>query len=153
MKKITNISLILLATLLFSGCTNQYIIGRNGNGEEYIGALTNKDLVHSRIQLHNLKSKQTCAGDVYLSPKATKDDYGQKFIEGISNISCSDKKVIEINWEAKSLQNWAGSGIDQFNNKYEFEVVSKKAFNNLTEEKTKYTIESYETLHEELVKF
>lgn len=152
-KKNVKLVLFLFIPLFLTGCTNQYIIG-NTLDREFYGAFKSVDFTHCDIQLFNPKTDQKCAGTLYLdnSKKAVKDETGKKWSDAQANLSCNDGTLLNINLKAHSLTDWSGEGYDQYNRKYEFHVITKKAYQKL-ENTHKISSKSYEPLIKELVKY
>lgn len=152
-KKHLKIFILLLFPLLLSGCSNQYITG-NGSGKEFYGAFRSIDFTHCDVVLYSVKTDQKCAGTLYLdnTQKAVKDENKVKWSEAQSNLACNDGTLLDINWKAHSLTNWNGEGLDQYNQKYEFHVITKKNYKELENNK-KITSKDYEKLINELVKY
>lgn len=151
--KYINLVLVLILPVFFCGCANQYMQG-NGAGQEFYGAFRSVDFSHCDIQLFNTKTNQRCAGVLYLdnSKKAVKDEDKKKWSDAHANLSCSDGALLDINLRAHSLSEWQGEGYDQHNRKYEFHVISKKAYKKI-DNSHKITAKSYEQLIKELVKY
>jgi hypothetical protein len=142
----------MLIAIAFASCgCNQYITAESGK-DIYYGAFRNIDLSHSDVQLFNQERK--CAGILFLdnSKKATKDEAGKKNSDAFVQLNCSDGKIIQAKLSAYTVSNWTGTGIDQFNNKYEFKVIPKKKYYELSN-KQKIRYSSYKPAVRELVKY
>ncbi|MEI8129240.1 MAG: hypothetical protein WCG95_06440 [bacterium] len=152
-RKQTKLFAILIFPLFIYGCSNQYLTG-SGAGQEFYGAFRSVDFTHSDIQLYNTKTDQKCAGTLYIdnAKKAIKDDNGVKWVDAQANLTCNDGTLLDLSWKARTLTNWNGEGYDQYNRKYEFQVITNKQYKKL-ENSHKITSKSYEHLIKELVKY
>lgn len=152
-KKYMKLVLVLILPIFLCGCANQYLQG-NGAGQEFYGAFRSVDFSHCDVQLFNTKTNQRCAGVLYLdnSKKAVKEEDKKKWSDAYANLSCNEGTLLDIKLRAHSLSEWKGEGSDQYNRKYEFNVISKKAYKQI-ENSHKITAKSYRQLINELVKY
>jgi len=148
MNKYINIMSILTICFMTCGC-NQYIKAESGQ-EMYYGAFKSVDLSHCDVQLFNKEKR--CAGVLFVDNKRTKDDAGKKNSDAFMQLNCDDGKIIQTKLSAYTLTNWSGEGVDQFNNKYNFQVIPKKQYYELSD-KYKIKSSSYRPAVKELVNY
>ena len=152
MKKNKKILLILLMGLLTVGCTNQYFIV-NSDNDKFYGTFKSRDFSHGDVQMHSSDYSINCAGVLFINSfEKTKDDNNKKNSEAIIQLSCDDGRLLNGKLRGYTVTNWSGEAYDQYNKKYEVDVVSKKTYKNEVGIK-KIPKVNYDDLINDLVKY
>jgi hypothetical protein len=150
--KILNLLLFLIFCFLCTGCTNQYFIVDSGK-ETFYGSFLSRDFSQGDVQMQSEDNKIICAGVLFINEfSKTKDDNNKKASEATIQMSCNDGRVLKGLLKGYTLTNWTGEIQDQYNKKYNINVVSKKVYKEETGLK-KISKKDYNELIEELVKY
>jgi len=143
---------ILLIGLLTAGCTNQYFIVDSGN-EKFYGSFKSRDFSYGDVQMRSFDNKINCAGVLFINSfEKTKDENNKKNSEAIIQLSCDNGRLLKGNLKGYTLTNWIGEIYDQYNKKYDINVVSKKVFKEETGA-NKISKINYDELSENLIKY
>lgn len=128
MKKVKSIFLLCMIALVSSGC-NKYICVKSDN-ELFYGLFNRRDMIHADVKLYKKDSAVTCDGMIYLNSPSRMITLKNDDVDANAIIGCSDKKLIKANFTMSKggFDRLNGEGLDQFNNKYLFETISKDDF-------------------------
>ena len=140
MKKFIGILTICFIAICTSGC-NQYIHASSDNADFY-GVYKSRDLIHADLKMFKKNSSVSCDGVIFLRPDKQIVYYEKEPIAADLMMGCTDKTLIKarITMKTPRFKNPYGTGVDQLDNNYIFNTISRKEFRqNIGRKKYKIT--------------
>ena len=125
---IKTLVLIILVAFSTSAC-NKYLTVKT-NSATYYGAFNRRDMIHADVKLYKLNSDVYCDGVIFLNAPSRSITFKNDLVDAKMFLSCSDGKLIDSNLQFRkaSFDKGFGEGVDQLNNKYVIEEISKNDF-------------------------
>ena len=130
-KKFCFILVIISISMLTSGC-NGYITAKTDKNDIYYGVFNRRDMIHADVKIYKKNSPVTCDGVIFLDSPSRAFTLKNDVVNAKMRLSCSDKKLIDADLKMTkgSFDKPYGSGVDQFNNSYNFSTITKSVFQN-----------------------
>ena len=128
MKKILMFLCLSFVVVCTSGC-NKYIKAQK-NDTIYYGAYNRRDMIHADVRLYQLGSKTYCDGIIFINAPSRAITLKNDLVDAKMNLACNDGKLIDsdIKFRKGGFDRMQGTGIDQLNNIYHFEEITKSEF-------------------------
>ena len=122
---------IITIALMSSGCNQYFKAEKQGpQNDIYYGVFNARDSVQADVKLFKRNSTMVCDGVMFFDSTRKAIFDNNKRVPAKMSLGCNDGTVIEGNWLVRrnDFTKGRGQGIDQFNNIYDFDSVSRYEF-------------------------